>query len=67
MTTLAAVTVRFTLNVTVWNKVVIEATPEENMYVDDERSDTFTCVYEDHDSFDNAIERFDGMIEYEVL
>lgn len=61
---MSVVRVSFPMREDVWNKVVIDA--RELMSVAEELSDTFVVEYDNPESFNAAVARFDGMVEYTV-
>lgn len=61
------VTVRYEGGEDVWNTVVVAARDNEDPDVIDNRGATFVVEYPSQEHFDNAIARFEGMIEYHVL
>lgn len=61
------VRVQYPLNKEVWNKVVVNATEEEDPVVEDEGSTHFIIVYPSETHFNNALVRFDGEIEYKRI
>ncbi len=61
------VSVQYELSEEVWNKVVVDAPSHEYVNANENSSTTFVVEYKDQDFFMNALNRFDGMVEYKVL
>lgn len=57
--------VKFPMNKNTWNSVVVDS--GEQMYVESEGTDSFIVEYETDGDFFNALNRFDGLVEYEEL
>lgn len=57
--------VKFPLNDNTWEVVVTDS--NEQMYVESEGQDFFIVEYENENDFVNALNRFEGLVEYEEL
>lgn len=57
--------VKFPKNENTWNAVVVDS--NEQMYVESEGNESFIVEYETDDDFFHALNRFDGLVEYEEL
>lgn len=56
--------VKFPMNENTWNAVVDS---DEELYVESEGTNSFIVEYETDDDFFHALNRFEGLVEYEEL
>lgn len=57
--------VKFPMNEQVWDAVVTNSV--ENMFVESQGVDSFIVEYDTEEDFIAALERFEGVVEYEEL
>ncbi len=64
---MSAVQVKFPMHDAIWGIVIIDAQPGEAPVVEHEDMEHFLVEYETREQFEQALERFEGMVAYEEI
>ncbi len=64
---MSSVLVKFPMHDAIWGIVIIDAAPGEAPVVEHEDMEHFLVEYETREQFNQALERFEGLVAYEEI
>ena len=64
---MSTVSVKFPMREAVWDKVVLSASNAAGCTVTNEGVTSFVVEYPNEDKFHSELNRFEGMVEYEIV